>query len=389
VLEAGVKVGSVSRVAQTNGAGALTLSLDERYAPVYRDGEVQIRGKTLVGENYIDLYPGTPRAGAIDDGGTVLTTPPEATQLDQVLSTFDAPHRRELQRIFDVLAAGIGGHGADLNGFLGGSAQLVDNAVPVAAVLAADRAQTASLIDDFGRVAAALGERAADIRRLVLAGRLASQAVAARDQRLRATLQALPSFLSQAKTTVSDLGTFSGAATPVMSDLRLATAALVPAIEELRPASRQGTAIVRELGSFATAATPMAAALHRLAPVATALSAPLEAILRQLNPMLAYLVPYAHGLGWLFANWRAPNEYSDQVAGYGRVSSLYSSSLVTGAFPPDTDKLIQALVKTGILGPINRLQSNPYPAPGTGGHPAPFNGTYPRIQADPPYTIKH
>jgi phospholipid/cholesterol/gamma-HCH transport system substrate-binding protein len=389
VLQAGVKVGSVDGISQAGGGATLTLSLDKRYAPVYRDGQVLIRGKTLIGENYVDLNPGTPGAGAIASGGALHTASPEATQLDQILSTLDAPHRRDVQRILDVLAAGFGGHGSDLNRFLGGTSDLVNKATPVGAVLATDRTQTAALIDDFGQIAGALGQRATDIRRLVIAGRVASQAVADRDQRLRETLRALPGFLSQARTTVAHLGTFSTSATPVMHDLRLATTALIPAIIELRPAARQGTTIVHELGSFADAVTPAAAALRSLAPVATQLMAPLAAILRQANPALAYLAPYAQQLGWQFAGMRGPSEFHDTTGGYGRVAAVVSGSLLTGAFPPAVDKVIQGLINAGILGPISKLHSNPYPTPRTGGHPTAFSGAYPRIQPDRPYTIKH
>jgi phospholipid/cholesterol/gamma-HCH transport system substrate-binding protein len=387
VREAGVQVGSVNGIAVAGDQAALTLSLERRYAPVYADAQVQIRGKTLAGENYVALDPGSPKTGAIRNGGTLATRGPEATQLDQILSTFDAPHRRDVQRILDVLGAGIGGRGADLHGFLGGTADLVNNAAPVSSVLAAEHQQVASLIDDFGRVSDALGRRTADIRKLVTTARSASEAIAARDQQVRATLRALPGFLAQAKMTVSHLGAFSLGATPVMRDLRLATTALVPAVGELRPAASAATAIVHELGPFADATTSAAASLRLAAPALTALAPPLQAALQQANPMLAYLVNYAGELGWWFPSQRAPTEFHDASGGYVRLAAVISPNLLSGISPAE-DKVVRALVNTGVLAVASKMQSNPYPRPRAMDHPlVPFTGAYPRIQADPPYAI--
>jgi len=388
VLEAGVKVGTVDGIDESGGLAKLTLTLDKQYGPVYKDAQVQIRAKTLAGENYVALDPGTPTAGALPDGATLPSTAPEATQLDQILSTFDAPHRRDLQRLLDALGAGLGGHGPALNGLLGASAELVANAAPVTTVLADDRAQVASLIEDFGTVAGSLGQRAADIQRLVQATRTASTAVAVRDGEVRATLRVLPGFLAQAKTTIAHLGAFSLTATPVVHDLRVATAELIPAVHVLGPAADETRAVFADLGPFADVASAFAAKLKRTTPAATALMGPLEAVLRQANPLLAYLAPYALEFGTLFPSMEAPTHFRDGAAGYGRVAAMFSNNLITGVSPAE-DQLVLALQKAGLLTPLALKQYNAYPRPRTAGHPVPYTGTYPRIEPDPPYTIKH
>ena len=55
--------------------------------------------------------------------------------------------------------------------------------------------------------------------------------------------------------------------------------------------------------------------------------------------------------------------------------------LLTPAQREALDKLEQA----GLLTPIGgRLGVNPYPQPGTVGSPRPFDGDYPRVEAEPP-----
>jgi phospholipid/cholesterol/gamma-HCH transport system substrate-binding protein len=386
VLEAGVKVGTVSGIEPAGSRTELTLTLAKQYGPVYHDAQIEIRAKTLAGENYVALAPGTPSTGAVPSGAALPSVAPEATQLDQILSTFDARHRRDLQRLLDELATGLGGHGPALSGLLGGSADLVHQATPVLTVLAADRSQVATLIDDFGTVAASLGQRASDIQRFVRTARTASIAVSARDADVRALFRALPDFLAQVRTTTARLGAFSLTATPVVHDLRLATADLIPAIRALGPASREGSAIFARLGPFADATIAGAASLRRFSPVATALLSPLQAGLRQANPLLAYLAPYALDLGTLFPSMDATTHYRDSSAGYGRNSAVMSNNLITGVSPQE-DKLVLALEHAGLLTPLDVKSYNAYPRPGTATHPAPYSGTYPHIQADPPYKL--
>jgi len=386
VLEAGVKVGSVTGLGLSGDTAELTLSLDRSYAPVYRDGQIQIREKTLLGENYVDLDPGDRSSGAIASGGTLPDEAPEAVQLDQILSTLSAPRRRQVQEILDDLAGGLGGHGTQLNSLLGASASLVDNAVPVNAVLAADRQQVAGLIDDFGTVSASLGQRAADIQTLVRAALSTSRAIAARDAALRAAFRVAPGFIAQAQRTVAHLGSFSVMATPVVSELRAATDDLIPAVDQLRPAAAEATSIVDDLGPFAAAATGTAGALERVAPRLEALAGPLEAVLRQVNPMMSYLVRYSLELGTLFPSMDGPTHFHDASAGYGRVLAAYSNDVVVGAGSTFT-KLFDLLQDEGAASPLAKTQYNPYPAPGTAAHGMPFSGKYPHIEPDPPYTF--
>jgi phospholipid/cholesterol/gamma-HCH transport system substrate-binding protein len=386
VREAGVHIGSLRAAAIAGENTLLTLSIDRRYGPVYRDAQVLVRAKSLGGENYLNLDPGSPTSGKLPAGAVLpLRNDPEATQLDQILSTFNAPRRRDVQRILDALGSGLGGRGATLNQFLGGTGDLIDNTTPVASVLASNRSQVASLIDDFGAVARALGSRAQDIQTLTADARIEASAIAARNQQVQATLAALPSFLRQAKLTVGHLGTFSGEATPVIHDLRLGTEALVPAVTKLGPAAVDTKATIDALSRFTRVTTPAATSLAAFAAASTVLAPALEAALRQSNPMLAYLAPYATELGAVFSNLRAATEANDSTGHYARLNYNFKPASVAGALTPAENQALQALIKGGVLGAAGALQSNPYPKPGTLSHPVPFTGAYQRIQPDPPY----
>ncbi|MEA2169844.1 MAG: phospholipid/cholesterol/gamma-HCH transport system substrate-binding protein, partial [Solirubrobacteraceae bacterium] len=140
VRQAGVKIGEVTQIAERGSNAVLMLKLDADHAPAYRNARVLVRAKTLSGENYVDLDPGSPAAGAIPSGGSLpISQAPESTQLDQIFATLDTRRRHDLQRILDALGAGLDGNGRALNGFLDGAARTTSASRSIVATLARDR----------------------------------------------------------------------------------------------------------------------------------------------------------------------------------------------------------------------------------------------------------
>src|SRR2546421_493183 len=89
---AGVTVGKVvQKQINPHGSGTLaTLQLDNQYSPIHKDAHAILRTKTLLGETYVQLTPGSPHSPPIPDGGALATSRVlPAVQLDQVFNTFD------------------------------------------------------------------------------------------------------------------------------------------------------------------------------------------------------------------------------------------------------------------------------------------------------------
>ena len=71
---AGVEVGTVTGANLVGGHPVLTLSLQSRYAPLYRNAQVRIRPVTPLEDMYVDITSrGTPNAGVLG-GNAVLPT---------------------------------------------------------------------------------------------------------------------------------------------------------------------------------------------------------------------------------------------------------------------------------------------------------------------------
>src|SRR5690348_6483536 len=70
---AGVTVGKVidkSLDPQGNRTMA-TLELDRKYAPIHQNARAILRQKTIIGETYVEITPGTPNAKPVPDGGVL------------------------------------------------------------------------------------------------------------------------------------------------------------------------------------------------------------------------------------------------------------------------------------------------------------------------------
>ena len=138
---------------------------------------------------------------------------------------------------------------------------------------------------------------------------------------------------------------------------------------------------MRRLQPFATATRPLLAALRAFSgPGATALPQ-VDALLRDLRPMLAYLAPYARDMGAFFANQRSALSAHDATSNLIRVFAIVSRSTYA-SFTPELRAAFDALVDAGAAGVSLRQGTNAYPAPGQIADPHGFSGTYPRVQAD-------
>jgi len=47
----------------------VTIQMDNQFAPIRKDTEAILRTKTIAGETYVQLTPGTPHTPAVPDGG--------------------------------------------------------------------------------------------------------------------------------------------------------------------------------------------------------------------------------------------------------------------------------------------------------------------------------
>jgi len=380
VRAAGVRVGRVADVQPSGEASLVTMEIDSRYAPVPKDSRVQLRTRTLVGENALDLELGNAANGVVGSSGTLpLGAAEESVQIDQVLKTLPPATRRDLAGIVTELGKGTAQRGVALNESLVNVHRIATSGAGVARILAAHDRRVAAVLADGGTVLDALGRREDALRGLIVDARRAATAASARDGELRASLRRLPATLRTAIAATSELRRLAAVATPVVGDLRGASRRLRPAVTQLGPAAADARRLVLRLPRTARRLDALLPRLTRFARQATPALAPLRSTLTQLEPLARVLAPYGDDLGAWFQTLGASASVYDGNGHAVRVQPLFDELTLAGSLPPGLQAIVDAAGKASPLPVLRSTSFNAYPAPRSAEAPQPLSAKPPRV----------
>jgi phospholipid/cholesterol/gamma-HCH transport system substrate-binding protein len=226
---AGVDVGKVSKVESMGGDSAgvkVTMKLEDQALPLHEDAEVVARQRIfLEGNLFLDVKPGTPSTGRLEDGDTVPASQTSApVQFDQVLGTLKADTRKDLQDLLVGYGEALNGEpepgedddqdadtqgetGAEaLNDTLDYSADALRGAAIVnEATLGAELHDLSKLIGGQQRIMAALSSREAQLKDLLTNWNVTTAALAAEEEGLGETVRRLREVLEAAQPALDNL----------------------------------------------------------------------------------------------------------------------------------------------------------------------------------------
>ncbi|HLH66839.1 MAG TPA: MlaD family protein [Solirubrobacteraceae bacterium] len=343
----GVPVGRVVSVSldRRTGLDRAVIEIDSRYAPRPADTRAILRAKTLLGETYVQLSPGTPGGPMLPDGGTLPRAQVAPTvQLDQILSALDPATRRAFETWMQQGGIALTGRGEQFNAAFADLYPFATDVDSVLAVLRRDAAQTSALLRYGGQVFAALGRSPEALRGLVKNGAATFAATAARDAQLADAVRALPSFLTQARLTVTRLDSFARLARPLVDELRPAAAQLTPVLEGTVRLAPELRSLLSDLGPLTGASArgfpALSAFLNESIPFLSALTP----YLGQLVPMIEYANAYRGEIAAFFANSAATTQAiaasgNGGTAHYLRISSPIGPEVLTPyPYRPSTNR---------------------------------------------------
>lgn len=150
---AGVNAGTVRSVRVGNGGDALiTAAINPAFAPVHTTASAQLRPKSLLGEMYVALDPGSSGAALPSDATLPRIQANRATDLQQVLNTFNQPTRVKLQTLIDELGGGLAGRGSQLNQAIPAGEHDLGDLSKIASTLNARNSELQSVIANLNTV---------------------------------------------------------------------------------------------------------------------------------------------------------------------------------------------------------------------------------------------
>jgi phospholipid/cholesterol/gamma-HCH transport system substrate-binding protein len=296
VREAGVTVGHVVKKDLASGKGnatTATVEMEQKYAPVRSDAKVILRQKTLLGETYLELTPGTKQAPYVKDGGFLKPSQVKpSVQLDEIFQAFDPVTRQAWRDWQQDLAPAVNGRGQDLNDSLGNLPAFVTSGDQLMTLLDQENVGLRQLISNTGVVFNALSRNEGQLRNLVTSGESVFSATARQNKALAETFRIFPTFLDESKATMARLRTFALDTDPLIRDLR-------PVARDLVPTLRATRKLAPDLRRFFVNLNPLIDASKRGLPALRDVLKGLDPLLVQLGPFLEQLNPI---LRWIEYN---------------------------------------------------------------------------------------
>jgi virulence factor Mce-like protein len=247
---AGVNVGKVTDVERDDDdpqAAVVKMEISDNGLPIHTDATMAIRPRIfLEGNFFIDLQPGSPSQPTIDDGDQIPINQTRApVQLDQILTSLQAPTRKDLQDLLDELSTGLDKQGgAGFNRSIQYWEPAYKNGAIVSdAQLGEKEHDLSGYLDSSQQVAQALNRNPEQLKDLLTEFNIAARAFAVEQSNLSQAIAELPRTLH--------------AGLPALAALNDAFPPLRRFIADFRPATRSS-------GPAIDASTPLVEQLHQL-----------------------------------------------------------------------------------------------------------------------------
>jgi phospholipid/cholesterol/gamma-HCH transport system substrate-binding protein len=289
----GVPVGKVKSIEpdKKTGRSIVVIELQSRYAPLPSDSRAILRQKTLLGETYVELTPGTTAAKPIPENGTLEASQVSDTvELDEILRAFDPKTRQAFQTWMQAQARGIDGYGRDINDALGNLAPFAEDTAQLLDILNTQQGAVTRLVSNSGVVFGALSQRGDQLRSLIDNSQRVFATTSARDRDLQAAFVALPTFEDESRRTLARLTAFARNTNPLVTQLR-------PAARELSPTLIDLKGLAPDLKRLFVELNPLIDASKQGFPAAQRVLRDLRPLLGQIDPAANQLVPVLDWLG--------------------------------------------------------------------------------------------
>lgn len=353
----GVNVGKVKKVESSVGRTDAEVEIDERYAPLPVDVKAMLRTKTLLGETYIDLTPGTKGKKTIPENGFLpVGQVSTSVQLDELIRTFDPETRKAFGDWLLAQGAAMEGRGDDLNQAFGVLPMFFEDTNTLMAVLRREDEALSRIFGNTADIFEAFDSRPGQLTELINNFDRLLTVTANRDQKLTETFQEFPGFLRQTRQTVKRFTEFTENAQPLIDNATVFA-------EESGPTLKKSVAVMDDARAIINALEPMLDRADTGLPAGEEffeLAAPtlsqVDPFLRQLNPVLEFVGLYQKELTAFLANDAAAGQAQNTPdSGSSRQPGHYLRAMAT--FTPDS--LAYLTNRT------SGSRANAYPVPGS------------------------
>jgi phospholipid/cholesterol/gamma-HCH transport system substrate-binding protein len=268
VKVSGVVVGAIESLDVTpDHQAAVVLRIDDpAFKPFRMDAHCRLGLQSLIGEQFVECEPTTPRGGdtapapvlpKIESGagkGQHLlpiaqnSSPVGADLLNNIMRV---PERQRLPLIINEFGAGLSGNGEGLRAALRRSSPALQQADKLVAILADEDRTLARLVDESDAVLAPLAAHRKDLTGFLRHAGQTATATAQEGDALEANFAKFPAFLRELGPAADRLGELADATSPTIDALAAQAPAVNQATARLGPLTKQATPALKTLGHVA------------------------------------------------------------------------------------------------------------------------------------------
>jgi virulence factor Mce-like protein len=289
---AGLDIGKVKNISLAREGGAeIEMEIDPEFSPLPEDVKAILRQKSLLGQIYIELTPGTRDGPKLDDGETIpAKSVVEPVELDEIVSLFNKETRENFQGwIREISIAIKDGRGEDLSNAIGNLDDFAAAGSRTLKILDDQEPALRRLVKNTGVTLNALTERRGQLRELIGNANGFFEALASRNDHLAETISILPTFLDESRLTLDRLRTFADNTHPLIRDLIPVAIALRPTLRDLGALAPDLKNVFRKLDPIIRESERNLPAAERFLRGAIPVFPALHAYLPELNPILSFI----------------------------------------------------------------------------------------------------
>jgi len=340
----GVDVGKVESIelGPHGRESVALLNIDDQYAPLPARTRAILRTKTLLGETYVELTPGSKSEPPLEDGGQLPSAQvANSVQLDEIFQAFNPETRHAFQSWMQEAAVAIEGQGQNLSYAIGNFEPTFKEFEGLFRVLNSQKLAVGKLFSNGAKTFEALRGREGELANLIRSSNELFSTTASRNKDIEALFRAFPTFQDESRLTVDRLRGFAVNADPLSKQL-------VPVAEQLSPT-------LVAFGKLAPEAKKLFEALPAVieeAPTGFPAFRKLfrddfPPLLRAVDPFVRNLNPLVTGLGL----------YKREVTSFfGNLAAATNAELV------ETNAAGQKIHYVRTMGPINPESIASYPS---------------------------
>jgi virulence factor Mce-like protein len=248
---AGVKVGHVVDTRAQGDSLDAELEMDPEFAPIASDAKAIVRTKTLLGEGFVELAPGTAESARVPDGGSLPDTQvARAEQIDRVVGTFDEKTRAAFKSFLGGLGRSLDGRAQDFSNSIGNTAPTLADIRDVVAIMDDQKVALHQVLRDSATTFDAIASDEAGLREIMTAGDAFLDTTAERNREITASIKAFPPLLTELRATLAEGERAAADAAPTLRAIR-------PVAPRIRPALTRASKL----------APDVEAAFHELLPL--------------------------------------------------------------------------------------------------------------------------